>query len=99
MFFFAEEWIGAKRRTLWPVNCRGIPACSAALQISGFLYATLLAALAMLMDAAFNRAFIEDPEMEITYDTSCIDPYLKAEGTEVKAKFIEWLVFEGNLPV
>lgn len=51
------------------------------------------------MDAAFNRAFIEDTEMEITYDTSCIDPYLKAEDTEVTAKLIEWLVFEGNLPV
>lgn len=49
----------------------------------------MLAALAMLMDVAFNRAFIEDTEMEITYTTSCIDPQLKAEGTEVKAKFIE----------
>lgn len=53
----------------------------------------------MLMDAAFNRAFIEDTEMEIIYDTSCIDPQLKAEGTEVKATFIEWLVFRDNLPV
>jgi hypothetical protein len=37
--------------------------------------------------------------MEIIYDTSCIDPQLKAEGTEVKATFIEWLVFRDNLPV
>lgn len=98
VLFFAEEWIEAKRHTLWPVNCRGFPACTASLQILSFFYATLLAAVAMLMDAAFNRAFIEDTEIEITYDTSCIGPYLKAEGTEVKANFIEWRVFEGNLP-
>lgn len=59
----------------------------------------MLAALAMIMDVAFNRAFIEDTEMEITYTTSCIDPQLKAEGTEVKAKFIEWLIFGDSLPV
>lgn len=46
-------------------------------------------ALAMLMDAAFNRAFIEDTEMEIIYDTFCIDPQLKADGIKVKATFIE----------
>jgi hypothetical protein len=68
---------------------KGTPACPALLQILYSSDATMSGTLAMLMDAAFNRAFIEDTEMEIIYDTSCIDPQLKAEGTEVKATFIE----------
>lgn len=43
----------------------------------------------MLMDVVFNRAFIEDIEMEIIYDIFCIDFQLKVEGIEVKVIFIE----------
>lgn len=43
----------------------------------------------MIMDAVFNSAFIEDTGMEIAYNHSCVDPWVKAECIEVKAKLTE----------